>query len=85
MKVFFHVATKRPWFRSVMAELLSDESRAATSGEAAARHDDTLGSLEFGRRVEESAIGPLPDGGARPQTMVTERDRDGTNISEQQY
>ena len=31
-------------------ELLSDESRAATGGEAAARHDDTLGSLGFGGR-----------------------------------
>jgi len=31
-------------------ELLSDESRAATGGEAAARRDDTLGSLGFGGR-----------------------------------
>ena len=34
-------------------ELLSDESRAATGGEAAARRDDTLGSLGFGGRAEE--------------------------------
>ena len=35
-------------------ELLSDESRAATGGEAAAHRDDTLGSLGFGGRSEES-------------------------------
>ena len=60
MKVFSHVATKRPWFRSVIAELLSDESRVATSGEAAARRGNTLGSLEFGRRAEESADSQQP-------------------------
>ena len=39
----------------VTTELLSDESRAATSDEAAARRDETLGSFQFGKRTEESA------------------------------
>ena len=81
MKVFSHVATKRPWFRSGIVELLSDELRVATSGEAAARRGNSLGSLEFGRRAEESAIGQPTAGGAQPrQAVVAEGDRDGTHI-----
>ena len=38
----------------VTTELLSDEPRASSSGEAAARHDDTRESLQFGKRREES-------------------------------
>ena len=57
----------------------------ATSDEAAARLDNTLESLEFGRRAEESTIGQPTAGGARPQAIVAERDRDGTIISERWY
>jgi len=39
----------------VTTELLSDEPRASSSGEAAARRDDTRESLQFGKRMEESA------------------------------
>ena len=39
----------------VTTELLSDEPRASSSGEAAARRDDTRGSLGIGMRAEESA------------------------------
>ena len=44
----------------VTTELLSDEPRAsssgeAASGEAAARRDDTRESLQFGKRMEKSA------------------------------
>ena len=67
-------------------ELLSDESRAATGGEAAARRDDTRGSLGIGMRAEESQIGLPTAGGARPQqAMVAEGDRDGTSILERLY
>ena len=68
----------------VTTELLSDEPRASSSGEAAARHDDAQESLQFGKRTEESArIGQPTACGARPrQTMVAEGDQDGTSISE---
>ena len=39
----------------VTTELLSDEPRASSSGEVAARRDDTRESLQFGKRTEESA------------------------------
>jgi len=39
----------------MITELLSNESRAATNGEAAARCDDTRGSLGIGMQAEESA------------------------------
>ena len=53
----------------------------ATSDEAAARLDNTLESLEFGRRAEESAIGQPTAGGAQPrQAVVAEGDQDVTNI-----
>ena len=48
MKMLPHV----PVFMTM--ELLNDESRAATSGEAAARRDDTRKSLGFGRGAEKS-------------------------------
>ena len=73
----------------VTTELLSDEPRAsssgeAASGEAAARRDDTRESLQFGKWMEKSArIGQPTACGARPrQTMVAEGDQDGTSISE---
>ena len=49
MKVLPHVLV------FMITELLSNESRAATNGEAAARRDDTRGSLGIGMRAEESA------------------------------
>jgi hypothetical protein len=69
----------------VTTELLSDEPRASSSGEAAAHHDDTRESLQFGKRTEESARIEQPTAcGARPrQTMVVEEDQDGTSILEQ--
>jgi len=39
-------------------ELLNDESRAATGGEAAARRDDTPGSLGFGGVGESDSQQP---------------------------
>ena len=62
-------------------ELLSDESRAATGGEAAARRDDTLGSLGFGGRggVGES---DSQQPAALGLSKLDEGDRDGTSISE---
>ena len=50
----------------MIAELLRDESRAAASGGAAARHVDTRESRGFDRRVKESEIGQPTADGARP-------------------
>ena len=64
-------------------ELLSDETRVATSGGVAggARGSRALAS---GRRSRQ--IGQPTAGGARhQQTMVAEGDRDGTNILERLY
>ena len=83
MKVFSHVATKWPWFRSVMAELLSNEMRAGTSGGAAARRGGARGSRGLASGWRSRQIGQPIAGGARPQqAVVDEGDRDGTSISE---
>ena len=70
MKVFSHVATKWPWFRSVMAELLSNETRAGTSGGAAAHRCGARGVVDW--QVDGGVGQPIAGRTRARQAMVVE-------------
>ena len=63
-----------------MAELLSNETRAGTSGGAAARRCGARGVVDW--QVDGGVGQPIAGGTRARQAMVAEGDQDGINISE---